>query len=322
MKKLKFSVIAIAMVVFLGSCEKKGGIRPFDEENQFKNVQKSVLVDLADWNADAGCNLLTFDLIGGQSKLMGSVTVKTIGGAILVKYEVEEGCMIKETHLFVGNDISEMPVGNSGNPKIGQFPYSWEGDGTDVVIHEVPLDGLNTCFAIAAHAVVWCPDGEETAWGKGPDSPVFAIKALVDISEIYTWYVITGVDELPYQGQENWCANFTYFPVMENIGETLPLKRYNRGDDRASVTLEKVDDFVKFTIRSYYGKVYRSELYAGSLEGLQAIGICNHTSFPYITNTTADTHEYLFPCSFFDNELTFEGQRWGWYFTYCPGPCK
>ena len=57
------------------------------------------------------------------------VTKATIGGVttLYVTYDADDNCEIKEAHLFVGEvGVDVIPTGNSGNPKIGQFPVSWE----------------------------------------------------------------------------------------------------------------------------------------------------------------------------------------------------
>ncbi len=104
-------------------------------------------------------------------------------GAMTVTYALTGGWELVETHLAVGDMLSDIPSNKKGNPKIGNFPYA-SGDITGATTHEVSvplctvgLDGAQTsCDPVnsylAAHAAVRHDNGDgtyqtETAWGDG-----------------------------------------------------------------------------------------------------------------------------------------------------------
>jgi hypothetical protein len=139
--------------------------------------------------ADDGC----VTLYAGQSIDVGTVCVAVDAsvdtsvecgegatGALEVTYTTEGGWTLVETHLAVGDELSDIPTNRHGNPTIGLFPYA-SGDisGATTQTFVVPLcelgmDGADdvcepvTAF-LAAHAVVSQGEGEatETAWGDG-----------------------------------------------------------------------------------------------------------------------------------------------------------
>ena len=84
-----------------------------------------------------------------------------------ITYETVEGCYLIETHLAVVNDPDDFPMTNSGNPKIGHFPYAnYHDPPVTEFTYYVDVEGEGE-FYIAAHAVVCCGCKCETAWGQG-----------------------------------------------------------------------------------------------------------------------------------------------------------
>ena len=64
-------------------------------------------------------------------------------------------------------DPNDFPMTNSGNPKIGHFPYaSYYDPPVTMSTYYVDVEGEGP-FYIAAHAVVCCGCECETAWGQG-----------------------------------------------------------------------------------------------------------------------------------------------------------
>lgn len=117
----------------------------------------------------------TVDFLAGQHILAGSVTVGNDAENLYVTYKVENGWLLKMTHLYVG-DCEFIPVNKQKNPQIGQFPYSrsYSPFATEDT-YVIPLSKLPNCMCVAAHAEVVKLNeaGEviqaETAWGKGDD---------------------------------------------------------------------------------------------------------------------------------------------------------
>lgn len=124
---------------------------------------------------EAGTVCVTIDSEADSSASCGDGA----SGIVHVEYATSGGWTIEETHLAVGDEVSDIPANNKGNPKIGHFEHAGTHDaGTTVVGYDVPLcelglDGADTsCDPVnayfAAHAVVKGPDGStETAWGNG-----------------------------------------------------------------------------------------------------------------------------------------------------------
>ncbi|WP_027710397.1 hypothetical protein [Zooshikella ganghwensis] len=86
---------------------------------------------------------------------------------------------IKEVHLHIGSNMEEIPQTRAGNPKVGNFEYSYDGLNTTEQL--VPLTETVTCgvepeeftYYVAAHASIEYLDslGEvvdtPTAWADG-----------------------------------------------------------------------------------------------------------------------------------------------------------
>ncbi len=117
------------------------------------------------------------DIIAGRFFDVGDLIVWEDADYLYIKYDVKEGIMLKEAHVYVGC-IDEMPSTRKGTPKIGNFPYHTEDLDNGLLM--IPLADIanickdeNGCIPIAAHAVVakkmrryyW----EQTAWSTGTE---------------------------------------------------------------------------------------------------------------------------------------------------------
>ena len=122
---------------------------------------------------------LESDLIAGQDwdHPVGTLVVDHEDGDryLYITYNTIDGWEITETHLAVALSLNGIPHTNSGNPKVGKFPYTHpaveEPTQVEYIIDLNDFPSLNhdgyysgTVF-IAAHAVVQNPSfGSETAW--------------------------------------------------------------------------------------------------------------------------------------------------------------
>ena len=120
-------------------------------------------------------------LYAGQTLDIGTVSVEVLDTNLVVTYQTDSGWQLSETHLWVGDDLSDMPQTRKGSPKIGNFPYaSGTLSGSSVHVETVPLSviGFNCPstdqeYYIAAHAAVQRVDSSgsvvqsETAWSDG-----------------------------------------------------------------------------------------------------------------------------------------------------------
>lgn len=130
-------------------------------------------VDVSFRDTNLGCT----DLMAGQNTLAGSVCVTMDDDSLDVTYSTVDGWGLDEVHVWVGDNLDDLPTNGGGNPQVGLFPYGSEdlGGVTSYTV-EVPLSDLggellcDTVYYLASHAVV-SMDGEgeqtETAWGNG-----------------------------------------------------------------------------------------------------------------------------------------------------------
>ncbi|UCH09801.1 MAG: hypothetical protein JSU61_11385 [Fidelibacterota bacterium] len=120
-------------------------------------------------------------LYAGQTMEAGAVSLSADGDTLYVAYQTTGDWELLETHLWIGEDLADMPQTRKGNPKIGNFPYrsgSLE-EGTTRFSFAIPVEVLggepyvcDRTFYLAAHAVVGQPDGNggyetETGWADG-----------------------------------------------------------------------------------------------------------------------------------------------------------
>jgi hypothetical protein len=115
------------------------------------------------------------NLLAGQYKNTGSVSVEVSEGNFLVTYKTDYGFTLSELHLWIGTDLSDMPQTNKGNPKVGRFPYKAEGlGGLNTYQFVIPIDDLfmsekycDKVLNFAAHANILSDNGVESAWANG-----------------------------------------------------------------------------------------------------------------------------------------------------------
>lgn len=118
----------------------------------------------------------TFQVYGGQTIPVGNLIVVNDATNLYVTWEMTGCWELEETHLYVG-DAANIPTNNANTPIPGQFPYQMtHGAGTTTYTYTIPLAGLPSCYAIAAHASTLNPCSgngvqQETAWSDGTPFP-------------------------------------------------------------------------------------------------------------------------------------------------------
>ena len=185
--KKKTSITAGLVLLFLVifSCEQEDQIGAFksteSENSTFKNANDplNIVLDQQEVEEIECDQTIRRDLWAGQNILVGAIFIKKENEELVITYdlsstETETEWQLKESHLFVG-DINDAPFTNSGNPKIGHFPYQGDHDLVNEYSFRIPLDELNDCFSIITHAVVVLisDDSEtanETAFGFGDNT--------------------------------------------------------------------------------------------------------------------------------------------------------
>ncbi|HEX9164283.1 MAG TPA: hypothetical protein VF862_00115, partial [Gemmatimonadales bacterium] len=86
------------------------------------------------------------ELMAGQSTDAGGVCATVEGDYLKITYTTAGGWTLTGTHLWVGPQWSQMPQTRTGNPKIGNFPYTSGllSTTTHTVSVDLKLWGLNS----------------------------------------------------------------------------------------------------------------------------------------------------------------------------------
>lgn len=124
------------------------------------------------------CSNSGTNLMAGQSINVGTVNVTQTEGDLCVEFVITDPeWYITETHLAIATDPDLLPQTGSGNPQVGQFPYSDSGLHTQSSLFCIDYVAAgyaaNTELFLAAHAVVVREGNSgqvvqsETAWGEG-----------------------------------------------------------------------------------------------------------------------------------------------------------
>lgn len=163
MKKLLLVLLVASASIAMVSC-KKTNLDSAPEVNNF---------EISKVNPEE-CTPTTVTLIAGQHINSGTVTVTNDASFIYVTYTAENGYLLTQTHLFVGN-CAAVPVNSQGNPVPGQFPYGSNHNYATSFTYAVPISAISAgnCGCIAAHAVVVKLNSsgqvieQQTGWGNG-----------------------------------------------------------------------------------------------------------------------------------------------------------
>lgn len=110
-----------------------------------------------------GCPLFA-PLYIGQDNLIGGVYVWNDASNIYVKYEINSNndLYLDQTHLWIGENLSGLPVSGGGNPNPGQFPFKHDPieplSKTD--LYSIPLVGTYPAGELAGESYEWILDEE------------------------------------------------------------------------------------------------------------------------------------------------------------------
>ena len=119
---------------------------------------------------------ISYDMLGGQTILVGTLQVTNDQDNLYISYNTNNNWFINQVHLYVG-DIQGLPINQSNTPIPGQFPYTQTfNTQTNSYTFTIPLNNLNRCYIIAAHASVSkIENGQivqsETSWSFGTQFP-------------------------------------------------------------------------------------------------------------------------------------------------------
>ena len=157
MKKINLlGYLSMALILLFTSCDQQGEMEILESSNSSIQIDKSKQIILQPTTltkseiSEASCGeSKVVTLTAGQHIDVGTITVSNDETNLYVIYETTGNWVITETHLYVGPEAG-IPLNNSGNPRIGHFPYH----GVDDEPFTIPLADLGDDFVIVAHAVV------------------------------------------------------------------------------------------------------------------------------------------------------------------------
>jgi hypothetical protein len=114
MKKL-FTILTLSVLAF--SCQKSSEDILYADQSEefFLNIP-------AGYSVPECVTPVETAILAGQTTNVGTITVWNDENNVYVHYQTTGDYKLKKTHLFVGA-CSGIPVNNSGNPRIGQYPY-------------------------------------------------------------------------------------------------------------------------------------------------------------------------------------------------------
>lgn len=111
-----------------------------------------------------------FDLIAGRHHDVGSVTISNDAVNLYVTYYTTEN--LQKLHLWIGNDLKDIPRNPAGNPVIGLFFYKAHAKNASTYTFTIPLSELakrkidcGRNIIVVAHAEV---NGESAFGGNEP----------------------------------------------------------------------------------------------------------------------------------------------------------
>lgn len=169
--KFFYLLLAAGFVMWFSGCTQNNLVQ---EESSKDDVLGKLSVSSEIENSS--CKIL----YAGQDIDAGTVCVSVEGENLKVTYQTKDGWELTEAHLWLGENLSEMPQTRKGNPKIGNFPFN-SGDiiGETSFSFYVPIADLGgepylcdkTIF-VAAHAALRKDNGDgsyqtETGWADG-----------------------------------------------------------------------------------------------------------------------------------------------------------
>jgi hypothetical protein len=169
-------VVALSLLTIFTACHDDviSSVNP--ELNSVNPELKSVSVQ----DASNSGTVATVTLLAGQTTNVGSLILNEIdtnadgiNDAVSATYTLTGGWQLNEIHFWIGSSLLAMPQTKTGNPQVGQFPYSpADASGKSSYTITIPFSSINytSCqasYVIAAHASVHLGTRTETAWAAG-----------------------------------------------------------------------------------------------------------------------------------------------------------
>lgn len=185
-----FNLFVIILMIIFSSCEKQATEETdLNSTIEMELTQKSAKVktpvvsyvyvdNLPDSLLLCG-EIFTTPFIAGQNYNAGTVQIANTKTKLYISITMLEGWELDCTHLYIGA-YDDIPFNNSGNPKIGNFPFcSCFNKGVDKVIYEFNISDFSSTPTILVHGEV-SGTSCETAWAFGIEFPE---------AERWGWYI-------------------------------------------------------------------------------------------------------------------------------------
>lgn len=178
MKKLVIMALLAISFGVISSCSvgNSDGSKPLDSISK----QGPSIADSSSSSGGSSSSVATtgsfseFDIYAGQTILVGKLIVSNDADNLYVTYNItSNGILLNQVHLWVGNDLSTVPINKQGVPVPGLFPYVAEGLSASTYSFVIPFSNLGivdvTAYCglplyIFAHSAL---NNGETGWSFG-----------------------------------------------------------------------------------------------------------------------------------------------------------
>lgn len=177
MKNTGLALLTTILLLWVGSCSK---ISQTSNDTDAPNVS---IID----RTEGRCGTTTCNLTAGQTINVGTVTIENDQSNLYVTYTLTyPGATFGTLHMWAGNDLTNLPTNNPGNPQPGQFCQAdggacFDASGLTTYTFIIPFVDLNivdinnVCnqnLYVVTHAEVNNVNGQnETAFGCDKPGP-------------------------------------------------------------------------------------------------------------------------------------------------------
>lgn len=218
-RQIKIVTLLFAAMLFFTQCEKEQVSEPATIGTEFSNTKEGesngegcgVVQTL--W-AGAGQN----DTLNGTN--VGHVTAMLEGDYLHVTYDVEFPWVLTEAHLWVGNDLNDVPR----NAAPGRFPYKAIVDYEGSVSFDIDLANRGIYpgdnIYVAAHGVVVGLEGDVAFETLLPDDVAYSVIYFKDFADngiptpAQSYFQIDVIDGFLAGSHKGWCVD-TSTPVTQ-----------------------------------------------------------------------------------------------------------
>lgn len=162
MKNLRLLLLSAIFGVALVSCNEDLSLSDLTVQDETDNYGTSV--------EKMYCGTQSYTLWAGQTINAGTLVVSNDADSLYVTYTTAGS--FQTLHLWVGTDLSNLPMNNNSTPVPGKFPYKFDTDGLSTYTFAIALDEIaslnDECdkkIFVVAHAEVNINGKDETAFG-------------------------------------------------------------------------------------------------------------------------------------------------------------